>query len=210
MRRGFWLGIALLALCLPVRAAATRVALTPGDRLQIQVAGEPELSKEYMVDQAGQITLEMVGPVRAGGLTPDEFQAELTRRLSRYIRTPSVKIQAFQRVAVAGGVRVPGMYDFPKDQPIRLMDALAKAGGFAERARKTRVLLVRQGSPQAEPKSTLVNVELFLKKGKMEQNPALEANDVIYVDAKDAPTARRGLGGLLEVALPLLGALLGS
>src|SRR5687767_13755421 len=134
MSRVLWMVLALAAALTPVAAAPvpTTGTLTAGDRLQIKVAGEPDLSKGYTVDEAGQVTIELVGPIKAAGLTLPQFQASLDRSLARYIRKPVTTVVASQRVGVAGGVRVPGAYDFPKDHRIRLMDALTRAGGFAE------------------------------------------------------------------------------
>jgi protein involved in polysaccharide export with SLBB domain len=205
MRLALWI-LALVAASGVSGAEAPRAPLTAGDHLQIKVAGEPDLTKEYTVEESGQVKMEMIGSIQAAGLTPGEFQAQLVKQLARYIRRPEVTLLAFQRVGVAGGVRAPGAYDFPKEQPIRLMDALMKAGGFGEQARKGKVLLVRRATRPGEPETRLVDVGRFLKKGKVEDNPVLGANDLIYVDVEEPRRPARGLAGLLEKALPLVGA----
>ncbi|HEU4751628.1 MAG TPA: polysaccharide biosynthesis/export family protein [Armatimonadota bacterium] len=208
MRPLLWIAALLVLAAAPAGAESGKSPLTAGDRLQVRVAGEMDLSKEYIIDESGQIKLDLVGSVKAAGLTESEFQAELTRQLSRYIRNPSVTVLAFQKVAVGGGVRAPGGYDFPKEQPIRLMDAITRAGGFAERARKNRVLLVRKANTSGTPQTQLVDVQAFLKKGKTEDNPVLGPNDLVYVDVNEPRERPRGVLGLLERALPLVAAFL--
>ena len=172
MRRAFCSLILLLAALQPA-FADTGGNIVPGDRVQLKVQNEPDLSKEFVVDQSGSITLELVGPVKIGGLSPAQAEPLLVQKIARYVRKPVVTVQVLQRVAVAGGVHTPGAYDFPKDQPIRVMDAVMKAGGFAEKACKNRVLVVRRTAAGVPPKTELVDIEAYFKKGKVENNPTL-------------------------------------
>ena len=66
--------------------------IRPGDRLSIQVMGEPELtSDKYHVDSTGSIQMPLAGEVLTAGLRPSELRDELIRRLgSRFIRDPQV------------------------------------------------------------------------------------------------------------------------
>jgi polysaccharide export outer membrane protein len=177
----------------------------PGDRLQITVTRETDLSKEYLVDAAGQLTMSLLGVVPVKGMTPAQLQSDLRTRLARYVREPEVHVAAFQRIAIAGGVHTPGTLDFPKDQPVRLMDAISRAGGFVELAHKDRVLVLRRAGAQPGTQSFQVDVASYLKKGKVENNPTLEPNDLIYVDVA---TPRGERQNMLEKALPFLRLLL--
>lgn len=211
MKRSFWCGAMALSLCAALSADPARSPLSPGDRLQIKVMGEPELSKDYQVDESGQIKLELVGSVRAAGMSVSEFQSSLEQALGKYIKKPVLTVFAFQRVAVGGGVRQPGGYDFPKDEPVRVMDALTKAGGFSERAHKERVVVVRRDT-DGKPETLLVDVSAYLKhkKSKADPNPILHPNDLVYVDVEDPEKRHGGLTGLLEKVLPLAGLFLGN
>lgn len=182
--------------------------LTAGDRLLIKIVNEPDLSKEYVVDGAGNIQMDMLGNVKAAGMTLPEFQSALEKQLARYVRKPSFTVIATQRIGVAGGVHTPGAYDFPKEQPVRVMDALLRAGGLTREAKKGRVLVVRRAAAGAQPEGQLVDVGRFLKKGNPADNPVVGPNDLIYVDVEDVERQPKGIGGLLQKALPLLGAFL--
>ncbi|MCC2668623.1 MAG: polysaccharide biosynthesis protein, partial [Armatimonadetes bacterium] len=123
--------LAVLTLCLAARVDAARKGaaapsspaatqrpgpvktLGPGDRLLINVAREPDLTKEYLIDDSGQITMSLLGAVSTQGLTPSQFQEALRVKLAKYVRAPEVYVSAFQRVAIAGGIQTPGVQDFP-------------------------------------------------------------------------------------------------
>src|SRR5207249_37605 len=81
-------------------APAAPTTLTAGDRLSVKVLGETEISKEYSIDESGQIQMEIVGTVKAAGLTTEQFQGELEKQLGKYIRKPSVTVVAFKKVGV--------------------------------------------------------------------------------------------------------------
>lgn len=193
----------------PAEEAAASQNLVPGDRLQITVTREPDLSKEYLVDASGALTMSLLGAVPVKGMTPVQLQNELRTRLARFVREPEVHVLAFQRIAIAGGVHTPGTLDFPKDQPVRMMDAISRAGGFVDLAHKDRVLVLRRtgaaSGVTAGTQSFQVDVGSYLKKGKAENNPVLQPNDLIYVDVA-VPRGERQ--NILDKALPFLRLLL--
>ncbi len=68
--------------------------LGTGDKLRITVFGEQNLSGEFQVDAAGSISMPLIGPQRAGGLTPSGLSEGLTRALKNgYLRNPRVAIE---------------------------------------------------------------------------------------------------------------------
>jgi polysaccharide biosynthesis/export protein len=190
----------------PVTVEVPKPVLTAGDRLQVKVVNEPDYSKEYVVEENGKIKLDMIGEVQAAGMTTAEFSTSLEKHLARYIRRPQLTVLALQRIGVAGGVHTPGAYDFPKEQPVRLMDALLRAGGLVREAKKNRVLLVKRANSPGQRNAQLVDIGSFLRKGSMENNPLLGPNDLVYVDVEDPERQPKGAAALLQRALPLIGA----
>ncbi len=77
-----------------VPAAAPRAdLLAPGDLVRVTVAGEQELSGTFAVGQGGSVHLELVGDVRAAGLTPPMLADDLRRRLAAgYLKNPAVTV----------------------------------------------------------------------------------------------------------------------
>lgn len=124
----------------------------PGDELQITAWGHPELNfsagavspeskssratspgPKVLVDDQGMMYFPLLDWVSVGGKTSREISEMLTRRLSRYYVLPlqiDVRVVGFrsQRVHVSGEVREPREVPIT-DVPLRLLDAIAAAGG---------------------------------------------------------------------------------
>ena len=112
-----WLGIALAMLvagCASVpipeslKAAhysGTEDAYRIGvdDRVAISVWRNPELSVTVPVRPDGMISVPIIGDVRAGGLTPTEVANAITKRLSAYVREPSVAVMRSGMTKIASG-----------------------------------------------------------------------------------------------------------
>jgi polysaccharide biosynthesis/export protein len=85
-----------------------------------------------IIDVNGKIFFPLVGMVQAAGLTIEEFRVSLTKRLSAYLKDPQVEVSVSayrsQKVFVAGTVATPGTVQIT-DQPMRILDAIALAGG---------------------------------------------------------------------------------
>src|SRR5690606_27892921 len=56
------------------------------DELDIQVWRNPELSTQIRVRPDGNITLPLVGDLRAAGLTPSRLKKQISDRLSAYLK----------------------------------------------------------------------------------------------------------------------------
>ena len=90
-----------------------------------------------------------------------------------------VNIPAETRVDifVFGKVKNPGQIQMEKGDQLTLLRAIAQAGGFSDRARKSSVLITRR--EDGKEKKIKVNVKKILS-GKR-PDFILKANDVIYV-----------------------------
>ena len=82
----------------PVVAGPSADALKPdllksGDAVQVTVAGEEEVSGVFLVASDGTVHMELVGAVKAAGLTPAAFQDSLRTRLAQgYLADPQVTV----------------------------------------------------------------------------------------------------------------------
>jgi polysaccharide export outer membrane protein len=125
-------------------AFETPYTLDAGDRLRITVFGQDGLTNSYAVDAAGYITMPLIGPVPARGLTPDQLSQSISERLRQgYIREPHValEIEAYRPFFILGEVTSPGQYPYVANMTVE--SAVAIAGGFGPRADKTKVGLSR-------------------------------------------------------------------
>jgi polysaccharide export outer membrane protein len=118
--------------------------LDSGDRLRVQVFGQDGLSNSYIVDAAGNVTLSLVGPVAARGLTTAQLTRAITARLQNgYVREPhvSVEVEAYRPFFILGEVNAPGQYPYVANMTAE--SAVAIAGGYAPRADKKKITITR-------------------------------------------------------------------
>lgn len=135
---------------IPVKAMDELLAqrIGAGDRLNIRVFAEPELSSpDYRVDASGFLQMPLVGQIIAAGVSPDELRQEISRRLAaRFIRDPQVSVAVAERArasyAVEGEVKEPGIFE--ADLSTTLLAALAKAKSPTPVARLDEILVFRE------------------------------------------------------------------
>jgi len=125
-----------------------RVALGPGDLLEISVFDTPELTQKTRVDSDGKITMALIGEVDVRGMSPDALQKLIRQKLidGRFMKDPQVSVfvaeYAGQAAYVTGEVNRPGAYPLLRSH--RLRDLISVAGGFTARAGNS-VTIARQG-----------------------------------------------------------------
>ena len=87
------------------------------------------------------------------------------------------------RFAIVGGVKKPGSYPVSAER-LTLLDAIAQAEGFSERAAKKQIVVAPSGTSnaQADPKATAKPEEKSKKKAKDEDE--LRAMGLVVVDYK--------------------------
>lgn len=116
-----------------------------GDRLTVKVLGEPELSAEYVVDGAGNISMPYVQNLPVAGNTTAEIEQLVAARLREgYLRNPKVSVQAtsLRPFYILGEVNASG--SFPYQPGLTVQNAVAIAGGYAPRADHGEVLVTRR------------------------------------------------------------------
>lgn len=118
--------------------------LASGDRLRVLVFGQDGLSNSYSVDGAGNISMPLIGIVKAQGLTTAQLQTTVEARLKEgYLRDPrvSVEVEAFRPFFVLGEVAASGQYPFVNGMTAQ--NAIAIAGGFTPRGAQDSVDITR-------------------------------------------------------------------
>ncbi len=122
-----------------------QLLLGSGDRLQIIVLGQPDLSGAHTIDEAGLISMPLVGSIGARGRTPQGLESTIAGALRQgYLRDPDVTVQVtqFRPIFVMGEVGASGQY--PYVVRLTVQQAIALAGGFSPRANRISVDIVRQ------------------------------------------------------------------
>lgn len=124
----------------------------PGDKLNIVVFGQADLSGQYTVDGAGRIAFPLLGQVDARDKTIAELREVIRAALDRdYLVDPKVAIDVVDHrpFYILGQVNKPGSYPFIEGMTVRM--AVALAGGFTRRADEDAVSIVRdQGGGRQE------------------------------------------------------------
>lgn len=119
-----------------------------GDRVRIDVFGEPDLSLEATVDPTGRISYPLLGSVNALRHTALELQAAIAKGLSAgYLVNPDVRATVVQYRAfyVTGQVQRAGAY--PYVVGLTVEKALALAGGLGPLASERNIYLLREDQP---------------------------------------------------------------
>lgn len=152
-----------------------------GDILEVSVWHEPDISKNVFVRLDGRISLPLVGDVFAKGLSPEALSQKISKVIAKFIADPSVTVTLKESKSkmyyVLGQITRPGEYAL--SYPVSILQAIARAGGFAEWAKKEKVIVVRRQGGQ----ETLLhfNYHKFVDGKDLGNNQALQPGDTIII-----------------------------
>ena len=119
--------------------------LDTGDRLRIFVYGQPNLSRLYLVDHAGRVSIPLIGNIVARGRTTYALERIIRDRLAtEFVKDPQVTVDVQQNrpFFILGEVRAAGQYPYVSGMTIE--QAVAIAGGYSERANERRARVTRR------------------------------------------------------------------
>lgn len=164
--------------------------IAPMDRLTVRVFKMPDLSGEYEVDLAGNISMPLIGELRAYDLTTAQLDDALTARLGeKYLENPDVSVgikESMRRnVTVDGAVARSGSYAV--GGPMTLMQAVAAAGGAREDANIRRVAIFRTIAGQRQAAAFDLS---SIRRGEA-PDPPIYAGDVVVVDGSAIKAAQK-------------------
>jgi polysaccharide export outer membrane protein len=173
--------------------------IAPLDKLTIKVFKMEDLTGEYNVDLAGNISLPLIGEVRAVNLSTADLDQHLTQKLGeKYLENPDVSVgikeSTSRVVTVDGAVKNAGA--FPTIGPTSLMRAVALAGGITDDANSRRVAVFRTVGGQRQAAAFDLQA---IRRGEA-QDPQIYPGDVVVVDGS---SVKKGFKRVLE-SLPIL------
>jgi len=184
----------------PPAAMTPEYRIGPEDLLEVTVFDAPELNRTLRVSAGGEISLPLIGPVRAAGLTPRELELVLEELLRRaFMKDPQVGVHVSEMqshpVSVVGAVKKPGVFQIRG--PRSLLEVLSLAEGLAEDAGDSVVVmrggaLVPPAHPEAEtppadaPPSNRsagleINLKRLLESGDARYNIPVYPGDIVKV-----------------------------
>jgi polysaccharide export outer membrane protein len=136
-----------------VNHAASAYRLGAGDKIQIYVFNEPDLSLEYTLSDAGTISYPFLGEIHVGGLTVGQLEQRIIDGLKGpYLIDPTVNItiREYRQFFIYGEVTNSGGYAY---QPgLTLRQAISIAGGLGSKAQDKKILVIRDSDPARQPR----------------------------------------------------------
>ena len=118
------------------------------DALKITVWKNPELSTDSKVRPDGTITMPLIGDVHAAGRTPGELKAEISKKLSNFVKSDEATVTIAitevnsYRFTVSGNVERGGI--FTSKYYVTVAEAIALAGGLNKFADPHKLVIVRR------------------------------------------------------------------
>ncbi len=156
-----------------------------GDSLKVSVWRNPDLSTNVIVLPSGDISVPLVGDIKAAGETTESLAARISDGLNSFVRQPSVTVSVLsavsaeylQRVRITGAINSPLSISYRRG--LTVLDFVLQAGGLTPFANANRALLYRQEGE--ELKVYPVRLDDILAKGNLETNYTLLPSDIITV-----------------------------
>lgn len=135
----------------PLPVSRRPTIIKPGDILDVQIAGEPDLSGQFPVTANGTVKLAgFIGVLKAAGIDTAKFADLIAEKTRKYLVEPTVTVTVVGRPAawvnILGEVPRQGAYDI--DQAPTLLTLLALAGGVAPTGDASQITIVRNGTEQ--------------------------------------------------------------
>jgi polysaccharide biosynthesis/export protein len=160
------------------------VRLGSGDLIELSVYDVPELNTKTRVSDSGDIYLPLVNYVHVDGLTINDAERVIEKRLAEggFIRNPHVQLFVDESVSsgasVLGEVIRPGVYPVMGEQT--LFSIVSAAGGLSDKAGKS-ITVTHRDHPD-KPVSVTISHNL---EDHADSNIAVYAGDTIMVRRAD-------------------------
>lgn len=142
--------------------------------------GGSNQTQGQVVDDAGFISMPVLGKIKAAGLTRSELAADIEQRLitGGHIKDPVVNIQFLNfKINVLGEVGRPGEFAINSGR-VTLFDALSMAGDITDYGVKERITVIREQNGQR----TIAYLDATSTDVFESPYYYLQQNDIIIVD----------------------------
>lgn len=153
-----WLQLCLLLVLLPLAACSlngkvTTYSLEPhsiytlggGDVIRVKVYGDETVTGTYKVDDAGTVSMPLVGVLPVAGKTTAQAAASIAAALANgFVRNPdvAVEIETYRPFFIQGAVKLGGQFPYVSGMTVRA--AVSTAGGYSDTAQRQRATIYRK------------------------------------------------------------------
>jgi protein involved in polysaccharide export with SLBB domain len=130
--------------------------LDAGDQIQVDVYGQTDLSGRYTLDDTGRVSLLKAGAVELRALSLRDAERRIAEHLKGELRNPEVAVNVveYRPVYVMGQVVRGGKYPYAPGMTV--LKAVALAGGYNDKASRSRIDVIRAGMPRARATEALL------------------------------------------------------
>jgi polysaccharide biosynthesis/export protein len=155
--------------------------LRPGDTVDFKFQYWPELDDSQVIRPDGNVSLQLIGEVKAEGLTPIQFNQKLKELYTAKIKNPEITVivrsLGARAVYVGGEIFTPGEIEL-KDK-MTVLSAIMAAGGFNKTSAELKNIVVIRFLDN-KYYATMVDLEAYLNNPQSEPL-FLAAQDIVYV-----------------------------
>lgn len=166
--------------------------IAPDDILEVDVFQVDQLDRQVQVDPAGNISLPLIGDVKAAGESPRSLEKKLKSAYGgKYLESPQISVlvreSTGQRVVVDGEVNQAGLY--PVTTNTSLLSTMSQAGGLKRIADPSKVYVYRDYGDQKLVAQYSVS---DIRRGK-KPDPRIYGGDVVVVFASSTRVAMQNI-----------------
>ena len=170
-----WLQLCLLLVLLPLAACSlngttSTYSLEPrsvstlggGDMIRVKVYGDETVTGTYKVDDAGTVSMPLVGQLRVAGKTTAETAAAIAAALANgFVRNPdvSVEVEVYRPFFIQGAVKGGGQFPYVSGMTVRA--AVSTAGGYSDTAQRERATIYRKRGEQMQKSVVDLDFPIF-------------------------------------------------
>lgn len=128
----------------PQATVTSQVVLRPGDQIRVAIWREPELSRDFNVDEHGVVVLPLLGERKVTDVPFPQIREQLVAEYRKELRNPAIEMTPLRRIYVIGEVKKPGHYAV--DPTVSLAGVIALAEGPTPEGNVDRLRVVRGGA----------------------------------------------------------------
>ncbi|HBF89247.1 MAG TPA: hypothetical protein DDX39_11460 [Bacteroidales bacterium] len=142
---------------------------------------------EYLVEFDGKVKVPTLGRIDIAGYTIREAEAFLESKYKDFYQNPFVLIKVTNRrvVIFSSGSESANVLNI-EEENFTLVEAIAKTGGLSDASKAYKIKLIR--GDLNNPEIYVFNISSI--RDMKEANFFLQANDIIYIDAKPRYASR--------------------
>lgn len=149
-----------------------------GNNMNSGIYRAPVIS--YLVEMDGMVKLPTLGRVMLAGMTIKEAEQYLEKEYEGFYRKPFVILQVRNRRAIVStGMGGMSRVITLENNNVTLIEALALAGGIAERGNASNVKVIRNAEDGSKE---VYQIDLSTIEGIQMGDMIIQANDIIYVE----------------------------